>query len=607
MNNHLQSRKNIIKGILLTVVIILMSKIFYIQIINSQYKRSAKNNAIRPEVQQAARGVIYDRNGKLIVSNKASKDLMVIPREVVEFDTLRLCELTELSVKDVRTKLKDAKNYSKYIESVFSKQLPSKSALQIEEELNFFKGFYIRVNNSRYYNVDVAAHVIGYIGEVNEKKSNGKYYTKGDLEGKIGVEASYEKQLRGKKGMKMVLVDALNRPQGSFDNGKHDTLAVHGKNITTTLDINLQKYAEQLMQNKKGAIVAIQPSSGEILTLVSSPNYSLEMMQGKERLKQFPNLQADIMNKPLLNRALTEYYPPASNFKLVNGLIALQEGTVNPHSSYLCNFQHEFGDVKMGCHMKHNNTNLNEAIKVSCNVYFSHVWDNLFKNKSKSECYTTWRNHVISFGFGNYLNNDFMIGKKGNIPTVEELDKGYPYGWNSNTLLGMAIGQGKIDVTPIQMANLATIIANRGYYYTPHIIKEIEGIDNIPERFSQINNTSIQPKHFESIIKGMELVLENINGTAYNSRIDNLIICGKTGTSEKKVDGKKKPEHSSFLAFAPKENPQIAIYVIVEDGGYGADWAAPISTLIIEKYLNNTISRTILEKQMITGNLMNKK
>ena len=251
MNNHLQSRQNVIKVIFLTVVIILLSKLFYIQIINSQYKRSAKNNAIRPEVQQAARGEIYDRNGKLMVSNKASKDLMVIPREVVEFDTLKLCKLTKLSVEDVRKRLKDAKNYSKYIESVFSKQLPSKSALQIEEELNFFKGFYIRVNTSRYYNVDVAAHVIGYIGEVNEKKSNGKYYTKGDLEGKIGIEASYEKQLRGKKGMKMVLVDALNRPQGSFDNGKHDTLAVHGKNITTTLDIDLQKYAEQLMKNKK--------------------------------------------------------------------------------------------------------------------------------------------------------------------------------------------------------------------------------------------------------------------------------------------------------------------------------------------------------------------
>ena len=413
MNNHLKSRQNVIKGILLTVVIILISKLFYIQIINSKYKRSAKNNVIRPEAQQAARGLIYDRNGKLIVSNKASKDLMVIPREVVEFDTLRLCELTELSVEDVRRELKEAKDYSKYIESVFSEQLSFQSSLQIEEELNFFKGFYLRVNTTRDYNVNVATHVIGYLGEVNEEKLNGKYYTKGDLEGKTGIESSYEKHLRGSKGMKMMLVDALNRPQGSFDDGKHDTLAIRGKNITTTLDIDLQEYAEQLMQNKKGAIIAIEPNSGEILCLVTSPNYPLKMMQGKERKTFFLSLKEDKINKPLLNRALDEYYPPASPFKLVNGLIALQEETLNPDNSYLCNFRYEFGDIPISCTKNHNNPNLNEAIKVSCNVYFGHVWKNFFKYQKEETRYNTWRNHVVSFGFGNYLNNDFMTGKTG--------------------------------------------------------------------------------------------------------------------------------------------------------------------------------------------------
>ena len=350
MNNHLQSRKNVIKGILLTVVIILMSKIFYIQIINSQYKQSAKNNAIRPEVQQAARGLIYDRNGKLMVSNIASYDLMVIPRDVVEFDTLRLCELTGLSVEDIRIRLKDARNYSKYKESIFSKQLPIQSAHQIQEELNSFRGFYIRVNTSRDYNVKVAAHIIGFLGEVDEEKSHEKYYTKGDLEGKTGIESSYEKQLRGKKGMKMLLVDALNRPQGSFNDGKHDTLAIHGKNITTTLDINLQKYGEMLMQNKIGSIVAIEPSSGEILTLITSPNYNPNYMRGRDRSKHYSNLYNN-KNKPLFNRALNGTYPPASPLKLVNSLISLQEGKVDKNQSYFCDGAFEYGNNKnVRCH-----------------------------------------------------------------------------------------------------------------------------------------------------------------------------------------------------------------------------------------------------------------
>ena len=351
MNNYLKSRKNIINSIFLAAVIILISKLFYIQIINAQYKKSAKNNAIRPEVQQAARGLIYDRNGKLMVYNIPSYDLMVIPRDVKEFDTLRLSKLTELSLDNIRIRLEKARNYSKYKESVFSKQLHIKSAHQIQEELNSFKGFFVRINKSREYNINVAAHIIGFLGEVDDKTSNEKYYTKGDLEGKTGIESSYEQQLRGKKGMKMVLVDALNIPQGSFNNGKHDTLAVHGKNITTTLDINLQEYSEHLMQNKIGSIVAIEPSSGEILTLVSSPNYKPKQMTGRERSKNYALLSNDI-NKPLLNRALNGTYPPASPLKIVNSLISLQETGLNKNRHIACNGGFLYGNNKiMKCHI----------------------------------------------------------------------------------------------------------------------------------------------------------------------------------------------------------------------------------------------------------------
>jgi len=603
MNNHLQSRQNVIKVIFLTAVIILLSKLFYIQIINSQYKRSAKNNAIRLEVQQAARGEIRDRNGKLMVSIQPSYDLMVIPKKVTGFDTLRLCELTELTLGEVRIRLKDARNYSKYKASIFSKQLPTKFAAQIKEELNSFNGFFTRVNTSRKYYVDFAAHIIGFLGEVDKEKANEKYYTKGDLEGKIGIESSYEKELRGEKGMKMLLVDVLNRPQGSFNNGKHDTLAIHGKNITTTLDIDLQIYSEQLMQNKIGAIVVIEPSSGEILTLVSSPNYNPKDLTGRQRSKNW-NLLSKNINNPLFNRALSGKYPPASPLKIVNSLIALQEGSLNKNSHVACNGGFLYGNNNiMRCH-KHpkNLVNLQDAITMSCNTYFCDLWESFYnKYNSVDEAYDVWKEHVESFGFGNYLNNDLNEGQKGYIPKSSHWDEKYPWRWNSSTILSMSIGQGELECTPIQMANLTAIISNRGFYYIPHIIKEIEN-DTIPTKFSEKHHTSIDSQHFKIVIDGMEQVLKNIDGTAFMSKVKGISICGKTGTAE----NSRGDDHSIFIAFAPKENPEIAIAVYVENAGGGSTWAAPIATLIIEKYLNNTISRALLEKQMLNGNLIDK-
>ena len=596
---QLQGRQYIVKSIFLSVILILLIKLFYIQIVDSQYKKSAKKNAIRFEVQQAARGLIYDRNKKLIVSNIASYDLMVIPREVQEFDTLSLCELAEITKEEFKKTLQEAKDYSDYKESVFSKQLNTVNAHKIQELLNTFNGFYIRVNTTRDYPVDVAAHVIGYLGEVGKEKTKEKYYTKGDLEGRTGIEASYEESLRGSKGMKLILVDSRNRPQGSFNNGKHDSLAIHGRNIITTLDIDLQKYGELLMQNKIGAIVAIQPSSGEILTLITAPNYNPNDMKGRSRSVNYTAMSLD-ENKPLFNRALKGTYPPASPLKLVNSLIFLQEESLNKNNTYFCNMGFEFGNKRrMGCHEHPSPVNLKTAIAMSCNSYFCNVWENFYSEyNTVQEGYLVWKEHIESFGFGNYLNNDFKLGTKGFVPNAGYFDKYYKR-WKSSTILSMSIGQGELLVSPIQMANLSAILANRGYYYIPHIIKEIEN-DTIPSKFKQKNYSSIARKHFTTVIDGMEMVFNLKDGTSIESKVEGITICGKTGTAENPHG----EDHSIFIAFAPKENPKIAIAVYVENGGWGSTWAAPIATLMIEQYLKGNTDYPNRERRMINGNLL---
>jgi penicillin-binding protein 2 len=596
---QLQGRQYIVKGIFLSVILILLIKLFYIQIVDSQYKKSAKKNAIRFEVQQAARGLIYDRNKKLIVSNVASYDLMVIPREVQEFDTLSLCELAEITKEEFKKTLQEAKDYSDYKESVFSKQLNTVNAHKIQELLNTFNGFYIRVNTTRDYPVDVAAHVIGYLGEVRKEKTKEKYYTKGDLEGRTGIEASYEESLRGSKGMKLILVDSRNRPQGSFNNGKHDSLAIHGRNIITTLNIDLQEYGELLMQNKIGAIVAIEPSTGEILTLITAPNYNPNDMKGRARSDNYTFMSLD-ENKPLFNRALKGTYPPASPLKLVNSLIFLQEESLNKNNTYFCNMGFEFGNKRrMGCHEHPSPVNLKTAIAMSCNSYFCNVWENFYSEyNTVQEGYLVWKEHIESFGFGNYLNNDFKLGTKGFVPNADYFDKYYKR-WKSSTILSMSIGQGELEVSPIQMANLSAILANRGYYYIPHIIKEIEN-DTIPSKFKQKNYSSIAPKHFTTVIDGMEMVFNLKDGTSIESKVEGITICGKTGTAENPHG----EDHSIFIAFAPKENPEIAIAVYVENGGWGSTWAAPIATLMIEQYLKGNTDYPNRERKMINGNLL---
>jgi penicillin-binding protein 2 len=441
------------------------------------------------------------------------------------------------------------------------------------------------------------------LGEVNKEKIKlDQYYNKGDLYGVKGIEAGYEKQLRGKKGMSITLVDVYNRTQGRFQEGKFDTLPISGNNIYSTVDLELQIYGEKLMQNKKGAIVAIEPSSGEILSLISSPSYNPAKLSGRERSKNFNKLIND-NKKPLFNRALSGLYPPGSIFKLLNGLIALEENVINENKFYSCTKGFEYEkDKYVKCHPHKSLTNLEQAIAISCNTYFCQAFSDTFKKfKTTKEAYNLWRNHIKSFGIGEWMNNDFVSGAKGLLPEHTYYNKYYGRtSWNSSTIISMAIGQGELLLTPIQMANIAAIIANKGYFYTPHIIKGIEGENKIDSNFTTKKYTTINPKHYEVIIDGMERVVSSSTGTANNILAEDIVICGKTGTAQNPHG----EDHSIFIAFAPKDKPKIALAVYVENGGWGSTWAAPIAGLMIQKYTNSKVNLE-LEKFIINGNTVN--
>tara|TARA_B110000240_G_scaffold13737_1_gene14256 strand:+ start:1225 stop:3030 length:1806 start_codon:yes stop_codon:yes gene_type:complete len=598
--NKFQKRYQVVLILFLLIAFIFVVQLFRIQILNDNYKFSANNNALRYDVLTPVRGLVYDRDTNLIVSNIPSYNLMVIPREVIELDTITLCNLINIEIPSFREKLSNIKKYSKYKASVFQKQIDFKQASKLQEKLFQFPGFFLQTVNTRRYFTKHGAHIVGYLGEVNKKKVDDEdYYNNGDLFGVKGIEAGYEKELRGEKGMSITLVDVYNRQQGRFQQGKFDTLPKSGKNLYSTIDIELQKYGEQLMKNKKGAIVAIEPKSGEILALISAPTYSPDLLSGRDRSKNYQQLISN-KEKPLFNRALSGLYPPGSIFKILNGLIALEEKVINKNKFYNCNngFEYEKGKL-VKCHPHKSITNLRQAITISCNTYFCKAFSDLFKNKQTTEeSYTLWKNHLSSFGIGEWMNNDFVSGTKGFLPEHDYYNKYYGRkSWNSSTIISMAIGQGELLLTPIQMANIAAIIANRGFYYTPHIIKSVEGQNEIDSSYTTKKFTTINPKYFETVIDGMEQVIKNPKGTAHNISSDSIAICGKTGTAQN--PGK---DHSIFIAFAPKENPQIAIAVYVENGGWGSTWAAPISGLMIKKYTNNPIKKE-LEEFILEGKI----
>lgn len=602
MKQHFQYRNKVIVSIVIIIAILYVLKLFYIQILNKQYQFSAKDNVLRYNVLQPTRGLIYDRDSILIVSNEPTYDLMIVPREVERIDTNKLCHLIKISKKEFRIKLENAYKYSKFKESVLIRQIIPLDAAKIQEQLYKYPGLFLRTRTMRKYNYDVGAHVIGYMGEVNyEKTQKDKYYTKGDISGANGIEASYENSLRGTKGMEVTLVDVHNRAQGKFNKGKYDTLPIRGDNIISTIDIKLQEYAESLMKNKSGAIVALEPATGEILALISSPSYSLKNFNGRKRSMNFKKLKKDI-NKPMFNRALSAQYPPGSTFKIINSLIALQEEVISNKTNYSCLGGYEYEEDKyISCHDHKSLLELKEAIAISCNTYFCKLFTDYFnKFPTTTSAYDRWQQHLKSFGIGEWMNNDFISGRKGFLPKSRYYDKYYRKDrWKSSTIISMAIGQGELLLTPIQMANMTAIIANKGYYYTPHIIKKIENKHSIDSSFIKKRYCTVHPKYFEEIHEGMEMTIKDKDGTARNALIEDIAFCGKTGTAQNNHG----EDHSIFIAFAPRENPKIALSVYIENGGWGSTWAAPIASLVIEKYLKNNISNKQLEKYVVTGNL----
>ncbi len=593
---------------ILLVGLLLIIRLFYIQIIDTKYKPSPLNNsAIAVKYDYPERGFIYDRNGVLIVANQPSYDIMIVPRDVKPLDTLEFCRLLKISKKDFLKKYKKSRIYSPRIPSVFLAQLSKNDYAYLQEKMYKYKGFFIQKRTLRQYPLKSAANVLGYIGEVNNALlSKNSYYQQGELIGINGVEKQYEEALRGVKGVKFIQRNRFNKEIGPYKGGVYDTLATVGKDVTITLDIKLQKYAEDLMANKRGGIVAIEPSTGEILSLVSSPTYDPNLLVGRERSKNYTRLFLDKDNNPLYDRSLLAQYPPGSPFKIINALIALQEQVITTETPFYCHGGFRYGRSSkafMKCHCGTHGApvKLDKGIYKSCNSYFANTYKKIIeKYPTSSEGMKVWSDHVKSFGLGNFLNNDLSTGVKGIVPDENLYNRFYPnFKWGASTTISNAIGQGEILTTPIQLANMTAIVANKGLYYTPHIIKKIDNKPIKIDKFTTPKRTTIDSKYFPPIIEGMFHVIENPGGTARWSRVEGIEICGKTGTAENSHG----QDHSIFVAFAPKDNPKIAIAVFVENGYWGSRWAGPIATLMIEKYLNGQTNRPREEKRMYEGSL----
>jgi penicillin-binding protein 2 len=600
-------RKYIIIGFFLLIGLFYLVRLFYVQILVDKYILSANNNVLRYVTQYPARGLVFDRNGKLLVYNEAAYDLMVIPRQVKNPDTMALCRLIGIDKAEFINRIQKARSHSPYLPSIFEAQITRDSYGFLEEKLFLFPGFYVQPRTLRKYTYPVAAHTFGYIGEANpEVIQKNPYYRSGDYIGINGIEKSYEEVLRGKKGMKIRVFDVLNRDKGSFREGRYDTTSVAGTDLYSSLDAELQEYGELLMTNKKGSIVAIEPQTGEILCMVTSPSYDPNMLAGNIRKKNYTKLLQDTVYVPLFNRALMAMYPPGSTFKLVDALVGQQEGVLFPDTRYGCPGGFPLGNgKKVGCHPHPSPTDLIGAIQISCNTYFCRVFKAIIDKKSypsTRQAYESWRKEVMSFGFGKKLGIDIPGELNGNIPTPAYYDRYHGKNrWRSMTIISLAIGQGEIGITPVQLANLSAVISNRGWFYTPHVIKAIGRKDNLNEAYNVKHKVLVDQRYFDVVIEGMANVITAGTGTI--AKIDSITMCGKTGTAQN-PHGKN---HSIFIAFAPVQNTKIAISVVVENAGYGATWAAPIASLMIEKYLNRSVKRKDIEERMINGNLINGK
>jgi len=604
-SSNLSGRKYIIGGVFAFIAVIFICRLFYMQVIDDKSKLDARNNAFRYLTEFPVRGYIYDRNGKLLVFNDPAYDLMVVPKNITYCDTLALCKILGIDTAGFIKRMKKAQ-LSPRKESYFEKQISSETYAKLQEKMYRFQGFYIQKRTIRKYPKKIAAHLLGYIGEVNKAQADKEeYYREGDYIGVSGIEKTYEKELRGKKGTRIVMVDVNNRTKGSYAEGAFDTLAISGKPLYCSIDAELQEYGEKLMQGKRGAIAAIDPGTGEILCLVTSPTYDPNLLVGRERSKNYAVLFNDTVGQPLFNRALQASYPPGSTFKLIDALVALKEGVLLPTTVYPCMHGYPLMGGKPKCH-GHAPANLYSAIPASCNSYFSYVFRSIVeepKYKKFEDGYNNWRENVMSFGVGKKLGTDLPYESGGNVPSVKYYNKVFgEHRWRAHTVLSLGIGQSELLILPVQMANVICIIANRGYYYTPHIIKGVGAEKKSDPKFLVKNFCSVPGQYFLPVIDGMQKVLEP-GGTAASSKIKDIVICGKTGTAQN-PHGKN---HAVFYAFAPRENPKIAIACVVENAGDGGRFAAPIVSLMIEKFLRNSITRPAFEKQVLETDLIHEK
>jgi len=588
----------------------ILIRLFYLQVLDKDTRKDniASDVAIEVSYDYPERGYIYDRNGKLLVSNQSAYDIMVIPREVKPLDTLEFCSLVGIDIERFRESLDKAKKYSYRKPSVFVSQLSKEEYAPLQEKLRKFPGFFVQKRLLRHYETFSGANVLGYISEVNdwELKKN-PYYLAGEIIGRQGVEKQYEDFLRGKKGVRYLQKDKFNRVIGSYKNGIYDTLPIAGKSLELTIDDDLQLYGETLMQCKRGSIVAIEPKTGEILALVSAPSYDPNLLVGRKRSQNYTMLYNDSIAKPLFDRVLLAEYPPGSTFKPFTGLLGLQEGVMSPSSLVSCNGGYHYGNRVMKCHGHASPIDMIHAIATSCNAYFAHTYRKIIeKYPTPAEGLSAWAEDLKSFGFGTYLGSDFPIGRKGYLPDAAFYNRQYgENGWRATSNISNGIGQGEVLVTPLQLANALSAIANKGSYYTPHVVKKIGGEITPFTEYTQIKHTRIDSKYFDPIIRGMNL--SYTGGTSRGTQIDSINVAAKTGTAENyvRVNGKRMQltDHSIFMAMAPMEDPKIAIVVVVENGYFGARIAGPIASLMIEKYLTKNVKRKDLEKKMIEKSL----
>ncbi|MDH6355572.1 penicillin-binding protein 2 [Dysgonomonas sp. PH5-45] len=591
--NFYEKRKYVIGGVTCLIVLILISRLFYLQVIKNEYKNFADDNAFFKKTIYPARGTIYDRKGKMLVFNQPTYDIVYIPREVQPFDTLDFCNILNITKEQLLKKFADIKDrrlnpgYSSYTMQTFMTQLTLAEYGLFMEKLYKFPGFDIQKRALRQYSYPNAAQVLGYVAEVSKTAmEEDSYYSRGDYAGKSGVERSHEINLRGEKGVEILLRDARGRIQGRYENGKHDVKPVSGKDITLGIDIDLQAYGEYLMQGKRGSIVMIEPSTGEILCMVSAPTYDPSLLLGREFGSNF-QLLANNPHKPLFNRAIQGTYPPGSTFKTTQGLIFLQEDIIQPSTSYPCYHGYPAGGGRPACHGHPSPLPLEPAIATSCNSYFCYGLSAMLNNRKKYlnilEAFDTWKDHLVDMGFGYRLGVDLPSENRGFIPNSKYYSKNFKTEkWYAQNVISIAIGQGEVLATPLQVANLAATIANRGYYYKPHIVKNIKGA-SLDTLYTKKRITGIERSYYQNIANGMRMAVTG--GTCRGTNIPDVVVCGKTGTAQNS-HGK---DHSIFMGFAPMDQPKVAIFVFIENAGFGATYAVPIGRLMLQKYLKKEV------------------